>query len=724
MQISSDKGATPLHYALFSPEPNRIVRSLLGHGADTNILCTAEPDDLIGYSDYYVLTLGGPLHCAVRIGNLETVRILLEGGANPNLKDENGTTPLQYAIRDQRLDLLREMMPYATKDRENLPEVDNMFPWIVGFFQTPLFRKIYWIKEQITDIQEVVECFKEHAIALDEQGILGAGLDADNPEIVDLYIRKLGISKGAELPPFRFHTYNNPAYSVDVSFDLASMLNAVVLNSSLSLVKTVLMYMRKPISSKGFLDEIYLGAVGNRQNTSRAETNGIIDALIAAGAKMDVTNSIGKGPLWHAVLYNNFEALEGLLDQNPTMKDLQGAFGVCIRNGFAQAAVKMLRCILEKHLEVLLSPPDDTGASYGNFDTAHIDTNYLRVLCNVPERSRDDTINNTMLRDIIDRLVLLPNGKQTLEEQLKHEMGFWGEHTPLHAAVFHGNLPAIETLLAAGADVNFCSNYSEGESLFGNISSFPTLIPEPTSNIQGNLANYFNTGPTPLDWAQYRDWVKTLQIGKPDVVDQARAVWFAGGATREKNKYDTLTRRTIQLLKNRGGKTRAQLFGMPESAHTVNPVRTASSGQKEDLAPSTLLKSEKTAILSFLGLACSLPYATLSRSDDTEGTYPPSSTRVPLSILFSDLIPKFEQLLRRDEWNTESEGPFDNLNSLMAKLKAWNEDSGASQGLLDNLDQEITQRLSLAQGIRLCMRDINHNLDRLEQALREAPNLK
>ena len=78
---------TILYWAVYYPLGTSAARLLLEHGADTeiNILGTAG-----GYSR-------APLHSAAAAGEPEEIRLLLEYGADVNLRDAVGNTPLHHA---------------------------------------------------------------------------------------------------------------------------------------------------------------------------------------------------------------------------------------------------------------------------------------------------------------------------------------------------------------------------------------------------------------------------------------------------------------------------------------------------------------------------------------------------------------------------------------------------------------------------------------------------
>jgi uncharacterized protein len=90
---------TPLHSALSKagrPYYGRVVRLLIEKGADPNA-CTA-PGVETGAFMRDVRTRGEtPLHRAAAFVDVDTIRLLLEAGADRTLRDSNGDTPLSWA---------------------------------------------------------------------------------------------------------------------------------------------------------------------------------------------------------------------------------------------------------------------------------------------------------------------------------------------------------------------------------------------------------------------------------------------------------------------------------------------------------------------------------------------------------------------------------------------------------------------------------------------------
>ena len=92
---SVDDG-TALHFAAFFRQP-AATRLLLDRGADLEAVAS---------------TFGNvtPLHSACASGERESARILLEAGANPNVRQQGGFTPLQAAAQNGDEELARLLL--------------------------------------------------------------------------------------------------------------------------------------------------------------------------------------------------------------------------------------------------------------------------------------------------------------------------------------------------------------------------------------------------------------------------------------------------------------------------------------------------------------------------------------------------------------------------------------------------------------------------------------
>ena len=105
--ISGIEYCSPLHNVDTTPLQSALdcstVGILLRHGADPNVR------NNWGFT---------PLHKAVSRGNLEIVQLLVDAGGNPTLKNIRGETPLHFAL-DCNLPLYRDH-PLDTSQRKEL----------------------------------------------------------------------------------------------------------------------------------------------------------------------------------------------------------------------------------------------------------------------------------------------------------------------------------------------------------------------------------------------------------------------------------------------------------------------------------------------------------------------------------------------------------------------------------------------------------------------------
>ena len=90
-------GMTPLHFAVEMRKPG-LLRALLAHGAEPDNQLTGglpfRRGDYVGRGAYNQAT---PFWLAARLGDVPTMRVLLEAGANPHFPAARGVTPLLVA---------------------------------------------------------------------------------------------------------------------------------------------------------------------------------------------------------------------------------------------------------------------------------------------------------------------------------------------------------------------------------------------------------------------------------------------------------------------------------------------------------------------------------------------------------------------------------------------------------------------------------------------------
>jgi uncharacterized protein len=110
----SDTGENALHYTICKTsemvERTEIVKMLIAAGTDVNKKTIPGTSTLCFMRDAY-LKGETPLHRAAAFGNVAIVKLLLDAGATPSVKDANGDTPISWGswyLRDA--DVLRLLL--------------------------------------------------------------------------------------------------------------------------------------------------------------------------------------------------------------------------------------------------------------------------------------------------------------------------------------------------------------------------------------------------------------------------------------------------------------------------------------------------------------------------------------------------------------------------------------------------------------------------------------
>lgn len=81
----------PLHYAVRSQRPNDIIKLFIDEGAPLNSLLFQNHE--VSYYHFESLGLGTPLHEAAHQNNTRIIRLLLQNGADPGVRDSLGKLP-------------------------------------------------------------------------------------------------------------------------------------------------------------------------------------------------------------------------------------------------------------------------------------------------------------------------------------------------------------------------------------------------------------------------------------------------------------------------------------------------------------------------------------------------------------------------------------------------------------------------------------------------------
>lgn len=95
----ANTGENALHYTISKPseidQRTEIVRLLVAAGTDVNKKTIKGVETLCFMRDAF-LKAETPLHRAAAYGNIAIIKLLLEAGADPSVKDANGDTPISW----------------------------------------------------------------------------------------------------------------------------------------------------------------------------------------------------------------------------------------------------------------------------------------------------------------------------------------------------------------------------------------------------------------------------------------------------------------------------------------------------------------------------------------------------------------------------------------------------------------------------------------------------
>ncbi|OGB86585.1 hypothetical protein A3J41_01985 [candidate division TM6 bacterium RIFCSPHIGHO2_12_FULL_38_8] len=258
-----------------------LVQTLLNAGAQTNFAGNCMP-----------------LHIASEIGLPEIVKILLQEGANPNIKNNWNLTALGAAIIGQQPEIVKILLAAGVNPNETdsggrtaleqVGERDKSIE-IAGILLKADARRSTnsWTNKQLTD-----------AIRIGDQNRVQKILD-------------LGADPNTK----------------DSNFGYPGLNYAVIYNGDINILKKLLTANADPNLSDNFGDTALISVIKNPEKSkSRKEHIEKIQLLLDAGADPDIKNNEGKTALMEAARFNAAEIAQELLKKNadPNIRDKQG----------------------------------------------------------------------------------------------------------------------------------------------------------------------------------------------------------------------------------------------------------------------------------------------------------------------------------------------------------------------------------------------------------------
>ncbi len=114
-EVLQENGESPLHSCLSKVNSRStlyIVKALLHFGANPNVKTFPRKESGAFMRDAY--TQGEtPLHRAAAYGDADTIQVLLDGGADKTIKDNNGDSPLSWASVHLRPGKILSLLAYG-----------------------------------------------------------------------------------------------------------------------------------------------------------------------------------------------------------------------------------------------------------------------------------------------------------------------------------------------------------------------------------------------------------------------------------------------------------------------------------------------------------------------------------------------------------------------------------------------------------------------------------
>ena len=513
-------GYTPLYYALWTDgnDSEEIVRALIASGADVN---KRSPSDK-RYS---------PLVFAIwlREGREDNVKVLLDAGADIDVKDDNGLTPLYWAAFDSSKDVLDLILA-----RGNYANTIHL-----AACRGDLSRVKTLIKEG-TDVnaRDGFGCTPLHWAAL-----------AKSPEVADFLI-----VKGADL-------------NAEDSRNLTPLMAACALP-----VVELLISKGADIQGQDALQgqtKLHMACVGGEKE--------VADLLIRRGADVNLRDKRGATPLWIAARGGHKEIVELLIEKGADISASDGRreatpLLIAARSGHAD----VVELLIAKGADV--NVPDNQGLTplamakqgkhtevvnvlrqHGAVETLHgaaasgdIDE-VKRLLSEGRDINSKDSEGRTPLHLAADR-----GDKEMVKFLLERDADVRVQdnegYTPLGRAARRQRKEVVELLLAGGADIQNLGTTLHSLAWSGQIEMLDFMISR-GANIEAK--SIYQT--TPLREAVYNKQYKTVEFLISKGADVHASSRYSGGpifTAVERNDKEM-----IELLIANGADIKAVLSG-------------------------------------------------------------------------------------------------------------------------------------------------------------------
>jgi ankyrin repeat protein len=436
--ITNAAGETPLHPAMRRGEIP-IIRLLIDNGAKVDV------QDGRGNS---------PMH--VTVPEAEALTVLLAARANPNLRDENGNTPLQVFVSLNRAPLVIETLLkgganvasqnnegktalYLAVEEKRLTLIPLLLRYDADIFSVTSTGMTPFGKALADNSQALTELITEKTVrSVDVEGntpLLAAMKSNASIEVIRVILdNKAAVNAQNKDGETALHlaVRNNQAdigtllldngadiFLANARSETPLFLSFYVRAGSLRTAREIRMFMLNPavMTSRDSLGNTVL------HHAALWKIDSMIPAIVERGANTEISNISGETPLFIAVKANTPSTVKTLLDAGASLTGRDALGNTALHTAVRSNAPEAMETLLDARINI------DAYNLYGQ-----------------------TPLHDAVRLGIYDAQVILV--RRGANSEVRDNDG----NTPLLLAVRMGNYRAAEHLITAGGDINTRNN--------------------------------------------------------------------------------------------------------------------------------------------------------------------------------------------------------------------------------------------------------------------------
>ncbi|XP_018903045.2 LOW QUALITY PROTEIN: uncharacterized protein [Bemisia tabaci] len=429
------KNDTDLLYKTVCHDLYNVTKSLLQHGAHINV--TYHEDET------YFNIFPSLLHIAVERRNKDMVQLLLDFGADPDVKNQDGRTPLFYAIVFSELTIAKILVASGAENlRDDLMIIfaaANLDVWFVRL----LVEEGVGIEQRASDAQmkTLLPSFHDVIPSIDFQSECDYYF-----YLVISYSRYAHLYNYLSEPQMMNYSFSNIiSFPDDISHGLE--VTPLSISSRVGRLETV-KFLLKIGAEVNAADRNGVTAL---HEAAFAGHSKIVELLLEYGADVDIV-SVGSTPLSLSVYKSHWNTVEILLKSGADAQKggkHETIFADAMKSDAPDDVIKLL---LEKGFKYTHTYGFGSEVlKYINKHKLHMFEPILNSHENIPEED---------LVLLLDRAVEM-NSERMVGSILKTILRRHGFKTKYNQALLisaaNGNLSITEMLMRSGADINYCN---------------------------------------------------------------------------------------------------------------------------------------------------------------------------------------------------------------------------------------------------------------------------